>query len=99
MFDESLVEVPGGTLVRLPELSARLAVGEKGSVSGSTFLLRFMTDLSSQDILPQPMSSVSGILGFLLGGNRPSDRDTVIQVKHTVLAIAWLAINQSVGPA
>ncbi|KAH9899514.1 hypothetical protein C8Q73DRAFT_639825 [Cubamyces lactineus] len=81
MFDESLVEVPGGTLVRLPELSARLAVGEKGS-----------------DILPQPMSSVSGILGFLLGGNRPSDHDTVIQVKHTVLAIAWLAINQSLSP-
>ncbi|KAJ8487538.1 hypothetical protein ONZ51_g4099 [Trametes cubensis] len=50
MFDESLVEVPGGTLVRLPELSARLAVGEKGSV------------------------------------------------KHTVLAIAWLAINQSLSP-
>ncbi|KAI0355359.1 hypothetical protein OH77DRAFT_1403203 [Trametes cingulata] len=81
MFDESLVEVPGGNLVRLPELSARLAVGERGP-----------------DILPQPMSSVSGILGFLLGGNRPSDRDTVISVKHTVLAIAWLAINQSLSP-
>ncbi|KAL1940019.1 hypothetical protein VTO73DRAFT_9354 [Trametes versicolor] len=81
MFDESLVEVPGGTLVRLPELSARLAVGEKG-----------------QDILPQPMTSVTGILGFLIGGTRPSDRDTVINVKHTVLAIAWLAINQSLSP-
>ncbi|KAI0775899.1 hypothetical protein BD413DRAFT_610617 [Trametes elegans] len=81
MFDESLVEVPGGNLVRLPELSARLTVGEKGS-----------------DILPQPMSSVSGILGFLLGGTRPSDRDTVIQVKHTVLAVAWLAINQALSP-
>ncbi|KAI0371562.1 hypothetical protein BV20DRAFT_965322 [Pilatotrama ljubarskyi] len=81
MFDESLVEVPGGNLVRLPELSARLAVGEKGP-----------------DILPQPMSSVSGILGFLLGGNRPSDRDTVVSVKHTVLAVAWLAINQSLSP-
>ncbi|KAI0638530.1 hypothetical protein C8Q77DRAFT_1091600 [Trametes polyzona] len=81
MFDESLVEVPGGNLVRLPELSARLTVGEKGS-----------------DILPQPMSSVSGILGFLLGGTRPSDRDTVISVKHTVLAVAWLAINQALSP-
>ncbi|CDO77016.1 hypothetical protein BN946_scf184380.g1 [Trametes cinnabarina] len=81
MFDESLVEVPGGNLVRLPELSARLAVGEKGA-----------------DILPQPMSSVSGILGFLLGGTRPSDRDTVVSVKHTVLAVAWLAINQSLTP-
>ncbi|KAL7282655.1 hypothetical protein ACG7TL_004128 [Trametes sanguinea] len=81
MFDESLVEVPGGNLVRLPELSARLAVGEKGA-----------------DILPQPMSSVSGILGFLLGGTRPSDRDTVVSVKHTVIAVAWLAINQSLTP-
>ncbi|KAI0832769.1 hypothetical protein BC628DRAFT_1415018 [Trametes gibbosa] len=81
MFDESLVEVPGGTLVRLPELSARLAVGEKGP-----------------DILPQPVSSMSGILGFLLGGNRPSSQDTVISVKHTVLAVAWLAINQALSP-
>ncbi|KAI0650395.1 hypothetical protein C8Q79DRAFT_902140 [Trametes meyenii] len=80
MFDESLVEVPGGNLVRLPELSARLTVGEKGS-----------------DILPQPMNSVSGILGFLMGGQRPSDRDVVISVKHTVLAVAWLAINQSLS--
>ena len=33
MFDEAWVEVSGGNLVRLPELSARLAVGEKGPVS------------------------------------------------------------------
>ena len=33
MFDEAWVEVAGGNLVRLPELSARLAVGEKGPVS------------------------------------------------------------------
>ena len=33
MFDEASVEVSGGTLVRLPELSARLAIGEKGPVS------------------------------------------------------------------
>ncbi|KAH9855005.1 hypothetical protein C2E23DRAFT_875028 [Lenzites betulinus] len=79
MFDESLVEVPGGMLIRLPELSARLAVGEKGP-----------------DILPAPVTS--GILGFLLGGNRPSSQDTVISVKHTVLAVAWLAINQALSP-
>ena len=36
MFDEAWVEVAGGELVRLPELSARLAVGEKGPVSGYT---------------------------------------------------------------
>ncbi|KAI0751129.1 hypothetical protein C8Q80DRAFT_1155693 [Daedaleopsis nitida] len=81
MFDEALVEVPGGKLVRVPELSARLAVGEKGP-----------------DILPQPTSAVQGIFEFLLGGTRPSNSDTVISVKHTVLAVAWLAINQSLSP-
>ena len=33
MFDEAIVEMSTGQLVRLPELSARLAVGEKGPVS------------------------------------------------------------------
>ena len=49
-----------------------------------------------QDILPQPMSTVQGIFGFLLGSMRPSVADTVVSVKHTVLAVAWLAINQAV---
>jgi ubiquitin-conjugating enzyme E2 O len=45
MFDEAIVEMSSGTLVRLPELSARLAVGEKGPVRleavccGSSLLL------------------------------------------------------------
>ena len=38
MFDEAWVEVSGGNLVRLPELSARLAVGEKGPVSDCAHL-------------------------------------------------------------
>ncbi|KAI1796055.1 hypothetical protein LXA43DRAFT_1160458 [Ganoderma leucocontextum] len=80
MFDEAWVEVSGGNLVRLPELSARLVVGEKGT-----------------DILPQPMSTVQGIFGFLLGSMRPSVADTVVSVKHTVLAVAWLAINQALS--
>ena len=42
------------------------------------------------------MSTVQGIFGFLLGSTRPSTSDTVISVKHTVLAVAWLAINQAV---
>lgn len=33
MFDEAWVEVSGGNLIRLPELSARLLIGEKGNVS------------------------------------------------------------------
>ena len=40
MFDEAWVEVSGGNLVRLPELSARLAVGEKGPVSASIGIVR-----------------------------------------------------------
>ena len=36
MFDEAVVEMGSGTLVRLPELSARLAVGERGPVGHFT---------------------------------------------------------------
>lgn len=32
MFDEAVVEMDSGNIVRLPELSARLTVGEKGPV-------------------------------------------------------------------
>ena len=35
LFDEAVVDVSNGQLVRIPELSTRLTVGEKGSVSGS----------------------------------------------------------------
>ncbi|KZT72795.1 hypothetical protein DAEQUDRAFT_722414 [Daedalea quercina L-15889] len=82
MFDEAVIDMGNGSLVRVPELSARLAVGEKGP-----------------DVLPQPMSGVQGLFGFLLGNNaRPSSHDTVVAVRRTVLAIAWLAINQSLDP-
>jgi ubiquitin-conjugating enzyme E2 O len=33
LYDESLVEVSNGQLVRLPEISSRLCVGDKGNVS------------------------------------------------------------------
>jgi ubiquitin-conjugating enzyme E2 O len=46
--------------------------------------------MSSQHILQPP----ANMLGFFV--NRPSSSDTVIAVLHTVLAIAWLAVNQSV---
>jgi hypothetical protein len=32
MYDECVVEVAGGQLVRLPELSSHLTVGDKGNV-------------------------------------------------------------------
>lgn len=39
----------------------------------------------------------SSMFNFILGNNhRPASTDTVIDVKHTVLAISWLAINQTV---
>jgi ubiquitin-conjugating enzyme E2 O len=42
---------------------------------------------------------VQSLFGFLIGNNRPNNVDTVVAVKHTVLAIAWLAVNQSVSSA
>ncbi|KAF8222140.1 hypothetical protein L208DRAFT_1426440 [Tricholoma matsutake] len=78
LFDESVIEVATGQLIRLPELSSRLAVGEKGT-----------------DILPPQSHGVYNLFGFLLGTNRPSGVDTVIAVKHTVYAVVWLAVNQS----
>lgn len=39
MFDESIIQVHTGQLIRLPELSSRLAVGEKGTVSWSILSL------------------------------------------------------------
>ncbi|KAF8078774.1 hypothetical protein FPV67DRAFT_1466416 [Lyophyllum atratum] len=82
LYDESLVEVSTGHLVRLPELSSRLNVGEKGT-----------------DIIPPPSGGMYNLFGFFLGATRPDSVDTVISVKHTVYAVAWLAVNQSLDPA
>lgn len=96
MYDESIVEVSTGQLVRLPELSSRLAVGEKGSVSLFHFTARAIHSICSQDILPPPTNGVQNLFGFLLGNHRAGGVDTVIGVKHTVYAVAWLALNQTV---
>ncbi|TDL28122.1 hypothetical protein BD410DRAFT_782087 [Rickenella mellea] len=82
MFDESIVEIADGQLVRLPEISARLTVGDKGS-----------------DILPAPVPNSQGIFAFFMRNARPSQADTVVAVKHTVLAVAWMAVDQSLTPA
>ncbi|ESK98044.1 isocitrate lyase [Moniliophthora roreri MCA 2997] len=80
LFDESIIELPTGQLVRLPEFSSRLIVGER-----------------AENIIPNPTngSSVRNLFGLLLGNDRPSGLETVIEVKHTVYAVAWLALNQS----
>lgn len=77
LFDEAVVDVSNGQLVRLPELSSRLTVGEKGS-----------------DIIPPP-ASVGNLFGFFSRPPRNGHSATVVDVKHSVLAISWLAINQS----
>ncbi|KAF8640906.1 hypothetical protein AX17_000554 [Amanita inopinata Kibby_2008] len=82
VFDESVVEIADGQLVRVPELGSRLNVGERGS-----------------DILPPPTGSMHNLFGFLLGGHRSNSSDMVVAVKHSVYAIAWLALNQSLSPA
>ncbi|KAG6832272.1 hypothetical protein H0H92_003505 [Tricholoma furcatifolium] len=83
VFDESLIEISTGQLVRLPELSSRLSVGEKGT-----------------DIIPSPTASTYSIFGSFFGasGSRPDGVDTVIDVKHTVYAVTWLAVSQSIDP-
>ncbi|KAK0208164.1 hypothetical protein DFS33DRAFT_1451263 [Desarmillaria ectypa] len=81
LYDENIIEVSNGQLVRLPEFSTRLAIGQKGS-----------------DILPS--SSMQNLIGFFLGSNRTDHSvDTVVAVKHTVYAIAWLAVNQTLAPS
>ncbi|KAI9445331.1 hypothetical protein H4582DRAFT_2071007 [Lactarius indigo] len=81
LFDEAVVDVSNGQLVRLPELSSRLTVGEKGS-----------------DIIPPP-ATVGNLFGLFSRPLRNGHSATVVDVKHSVLAISWLAINQSLHNA
>ena len=39
VFDEAIIQVSSGQLVRLPELGSRLNVGDSGSVSSYSFLI------------------------------------------------------------
>ena len=55
------------------------------------FIIQFI-----QNILPPPASTVQSFFGFLQATPKPDQQDTVLTVKHTVLAVAWLAINQMV---
>ncbi|KAI0036624.1 hypothetical protein K488DRAFT_67467 [Vararia minispora EC-137] len=75
LFDEIVVETANG-LVRLPELSSRLTIGERGN-----------------DIIPSPMNLPS-FFGFL-NRMQSNHEDVVVGIKHTVVAISWLAINQA----
>lgn len=47
--------------------------------------------------MPTPLfSNLANVINSVFG-NRPAGEDTVIDVKHTVYAIGWLALNQSVS--
>ncbi|KAG2075069.1 hypothetical protein BDR04DRAFT_1228845 [Suillus decipiens] len=80
LFDELLVSA-SGAFVRLPEISSRLTIGDKG-----------------QDILPNP-ETLNGLVNYPKGAPLPSPDDTVIDMKRTILAICWLAVNQSLDPS
>ncbi|KAG6862445.1 hypothetical protein C0995_011885 [Termitomyces sp. Mi166 len=84
LFDESLIQSSNGQLVKLPELSSRLSIGEKGN-----------------DIIPPPTGGMYNLFGsfFSAGSSRPDSVDTVIDVKHTVYAVAWLAVSQMIDSA
>jgi ubiquitin-conjugating enzyme E2 O len=97
LFDESIIQLAAGQLVRLPELSSRLSVGDKGSVRlFCASLGSFIYQWFAQDILPSAMG-VSSMFSFIMGTNVPGNVDTVVHVEHTVLAVCWLAINQTVS--
>lgn len=49
-----------------------------------------------KDILPDP-EALHGLVNYPKGAPLPSPDDTVIDMKRTILAICWLAVNQSVG--
>jgi hypothetical protein len=53
VFDESVVEMSNGQLVRIPELGSRLVVGEKGSVR----IIPFYGDFSVKRFLGHSSAS------------------------------------------
>ncbi|KAF8560221.1 hypothetical protein OG21DRAFT_1452058 [Imleria badia] len=76
LFDELVISA-SGTLIRMPEISSRLTIGDKGL-----------------DILPHPLT-FHGIHSMRQGTPIPGVNDTVVDIQHTVLAVCWLALNQT----
>ncbi|KIJ68200.1 hypothetical protein HYDPIDRAFT_24499 [Hydnomerulius pinastri MD-312] len=72
LYDELVVSA-SGMLVRLPEISSRLTIGDKGI-----------------DVLPHPVNLPAAFRAPV-----PKASDTVVDLKHTVLAVCWLALNQT----
>ncbi|EPQ60517.1 hypothetical protein GLOTRDRAFT_135189 [Gloeophyllum trabeum ATCC 11539] len=84
MFDEATIEVSNHQLIKLPELRSGLTVGDR-----------------SKELLQPVMAGMQNLLQYFRGGSmpQPSNEDTVVDLKHTVLAVTWLAVNQSLDPA
>ncbi|KAG9314231.1 hypothetical protein JVU11DRAFT_5018 [Chiua virens] len=76
LFDELVISA-SGALIRMPEISSRFTIGDKGL-----------------DILPHPLT-FNGMHGTCHGAPMPTVNDTVVDLQHTVLAICWLALNQT----
>ncbi|KLO15052.1 hypothetical protein SCHPADRAFT_902766 [Schizopora paradoxa] len=73
IFDEMVVELGSGGFVRVPEMTSRLTVGDRGA-----------------DILPPPAPGQN----HFMPGVTPSESDTVVAIKHSVIAVCWMAVNQ-----
>ncbi|KAL0951414.1 hypothetical protein HGRIS_008106 [Hohenbuehelia grisea] len=78
--DESLIERSTGNVVPHVELGSRLNVGDTGS-----------------PLIPPRQDNANFLLSFFIPNiaDPGSGKETVIFAKHTVYAICWLAVNQS----
>ncbi|TFK56945.1 hypothetical protein OE88DRAFT_1670528 [Heliocybe sulcata] len=83
MFDEATIEVSNRHLLKLPELRSGLTIGDR-----------------SKELLNPVMAGMQSFFQYFRGNDlpQPSNDDTVVDLKHTVLAVTWLAVNQSLEP-
>lgn len=88
MFDEAWVEVSGGNLVRLPELSARLAVGEKGPVSDRPYQVYNRIIMRSLGYIATAHVHRSGNLWI------PTRQYTTEQLRHSRLCEAHCSCHR-----
>jgi ubiquitin-conjugating enzyme E2 O len=101
VFDEALVEdSTNNQIVKINEMASGMYVGERGPVSFPLFHSALDTLFSNhppQDLMPTaPISNlVNNMMSAVFGGSRAMD--TVLDIQHTVYAVIWLAINQSVS--
>ncbi len=50
--------------------------------------------ITRKDILPPPARGQTSYIP----GITPSESDTVVAIKHSILVVCWMAINQKVSP-